>query len=556
MTKLDPSKLYFIPLGGSEQFGVNLNVYSFDGKFLAVDCGIGFADDRFPGVDLLLPDPIFLEENRKNLIGLVITHAHEDHIGAVAYLWPRLKCPIYCSRFTAEVLKHKFDEHNIKKAKIHIVEPLQSVPLKPFEVQFIPVSHSVPETMCLAITCGVGTVVHSGDWNLDPQPVLGPKTDKKVFQELGKKGVLAYIGDSTNANVDGRSQSETELMQGLTNIFSNQKGRILITIFSSNIGRVQSILKAAMNSQRQVAVAGRSLHRMIGVAKTCGYLQDVDDFVTENDLDHIPNEKSVLLVTGSQGEARAALARIARGHHYFKIQRGDTVVFSARAIPGNELEINHVKNNLIGAGVKVITPNTTDEIIHTSGHPRAQEIVDMLQWLKPKIVVPVHGERLMLEAQAAIARDAQVPHTIVPTNGAVICLDPEQPEIIDHVETGLLAVEPKRIMTEHHRALSERRKLQFTGTAHVSLVVDQKGRLLSAPHVTTMGLFDEEDEDEVEFMESMADEIFDFVKKLKKTETEEDHVLAEKVRIALRNYINKFLGLKPKTVVHVTRLSK
>lgn len=554
MTKLDPSKLHFIPLGGSEQFGVNLNVYAFDGKFLAVDCGLGFADDRFPGVDLLLPDPLFLEENRKNLTGLIITHAHEDHIGAVAYLWPRLKCPIYCSKFTAEVLKHKFDEHGIKKAKINIIEPLQSLPLSPFEIQFIPVSHSVPETMCLAISCGAGTVIHSGDWNLDPQPVIGPVTDKKIFQKLGDSGVLGYIGDSTNANVDGRSQSETEVMEGLTKLFEKQKGRILITIFSSNIGRVQSILKAASASDRQVAVAGRSLHRMIGVAKSCGYLNDVADFVSEDDLEYIPHEKSVLLVTGSQGEARAALARIARGQHSFKIGQGDTVIFSARAIPGNELEINRVKNNLIAAGVKVITPDTTEEVIHTSGHPRRQEIIDMLQWLKPKIVVPVHGERLMIEAQANLAREAQIKHAIVPTNGAVICLDPEKPEIIDYVETGLLAVEPKRIVSEDHRALFERRKLQYTGTAHVSLVVDQKGNLLAPPNISTMGLFDEDDEEEMEFAESMTDELFEFIGNLKKSDRSEDDILAEKCRIALRNYINGFLGLKPKTNVHVTRL--
>ena len=554
MTKLNPSHIHFIPLGGSEQFGVNLNVYAYDGKFLAVDCGIGFADERFPGIDLLLPDPLFLEENQENLIGLVITHAHEDHIGAVAYLWPRLKCPIYCSLFTSEVLKRKFEEHNIKDAPIHVVKGMQTLPLKPFEIQFVPVSHSVPETMCLFISCQAGTVVHSGDWNLDPTPVIGPITDAKHFKELGKKGVLAYVGDSTNANVDGRSRSEQEVREGLKNVFAAQKGRILITIFSSNISRVQSILEAASACDRQVAVAGRSLQRMIGVAKTCGYLKDVDDFVSEDDLEHIPHEKSVLLVTGSQGESRAALARIARGQHHFKVGAGDTVIFSARAIPGNEVEINHVKNNLVAAGVKVITPQTSSELIHTSGHPRQEEIIDMLQWLKPKTVIPVHGERLMLEAQGKLAEKVQIEHVIVPTNGSVIELDPENPSIIDHVETGLLVVEPRRIIMDTHRALSERRKLQYTGTTHISLVVDSNGVLLATPHVSTMGLFDETDEEEQEFLATIPDEITEFIGNLDSIDLEEEAIIAEKTRIAVRNYINHYLGLKPKTTVHVTKV--
>lgn len=554
MTDLNPENLHFIPLGGSEQFGVNLNVYAYDGKLLLVDCGIGFADERFPGVDLLLPDPVFLEDRRKDIAALIVTHAHEDHVGAVAYLWPRLKCPIYCSKFTARVLKNKLEEQGIRRAPVHEIEPLQTLLPAPFEVQFIPVSHSTPESMSLFISCAAGTVVHSGDWNLDPAPVIGVKTDENVFKELGKKGVLAYIGDSTNAEVEGRSYSESEVYEALKDVFAEQKGRILITIFSSNIGRVQSIVKAAAANDRQVAVAGRSLHRMIAAAKECGYLQDVPDFVSEEDLTYIPHEKTVLLVTGSQGEARAALARIARGQHHFKISKGDTVIFSARAIPGNEGNINHVKNNLVAAGVKVIAPETTNRIIHTSGHPRRGEITDMLQWLKPKIVVPVHGERVMLEAQAELARELQVEHAIVPTNGAVIRLDEKAPAIIDYAETGLLAIEPKRIVADNHKALSERRKLQFTGSAHVSLVMDHKGHLLAEPQVSTMGLFDDQDDDEMEFVETLPDEISDFINAMKPQDRGDDAGVAEKCRIALRNYINGYLGLKPKTVVHVTRV--
>jgi len=287
--------------------------------------------------------------------------------------------------------------------------------------------------MCLSISTAVGTVVHSGDWNLDPTPVIGNATDPKTFKLIGKKGVLAYVGDSTNANVDGFTKSEAEVAEGLRQLFEQQTGRILITIFASNIGRIHSILKAEQECDRQVAVAVLALHRMIGAAKECGYLNDLPDPISENDLDHIPHDKTVLLVTGSQGEARAALARIARGQHSLKIGRGDTVIFSARAIPGNETEINHVKNNLVGAGVKIITPDDTSLTIHVSGHPRSDEITDMLQWLQPEIVVPVHGERVMLEAQARIAERLQISHALVPTNGAVIRLGPDTPAIIDHV---------------------------------------------------------------------------------------------------------------------------
>jgi ribonuclease J len=408
--------------------------------------------------------------------------------------------------------------------------------------------------MCLFISCAAGTVVHSGDWNLDPTPVIGGPTNSDSFKDLGKKGVLAYIGDSTNANVDGRSVSEADVRDGLTKLFAAQKGRILITIFASNIGRIDSILWAADTCERQVAVAGRSLHRMVSSAKACGYLRDVPEFVSEGDLEYIPHDKTVLLVTGSQGEARAALARIARGQHSLKIGRGDTVIFSARAIPGNETEINQVKNNLVAAGVKVITPDDTQHVIHASGHPRRDEIRDMLQWLKPQIVVPVHGERVMLEAQAELAGSLQIPHAIVPMNGAVIRLDPQNAGIIGHVETGILAVEPKRIMTSDHFALSERRKLQFTGTAHISLVINKKGKLLLPPLISTMGLFDEQDQDEAEFVDSMIGELAEFIDNLKGNDLKDDEVMAEKVRIALRNYINSYLGLKPKTTVHVSRV--
>lgn len=551
---LNPDHLYFIPLGGSEQFGVNLNVYAYGGKLLIVDCGLGFADDSLPGIDLVVPDPSFLEDRRDDILALIITHAHEDHIGATAHLWPELDCPVYCSAFTAEILKRKFDEHNVKNAKIHKVKPLQTIKRKPFEIQFIPVAHSVPDTMALFISTAQGTVVHSGDWNLDPKPALGPITDPKPFKDLGKEGVLAYIGDSTNAQIEGYSGSEEDVSQGLSKLFKQQKGRIAVTIFASNVGRIRSIAKAAEACGRSVALVGRSLHRMVGAARECGYLDDIPDFVTESDLGFIPHDQVVLICTGSQGESRAALSRISQGNHDVRLQKGDTVIFSARAIPGNETDINKVKNNLAAGEIKIITPDDTKLTIHVSGHPRRGEITEMLQWLKPNLVVPVHGERVMLEAQAELAGSLQVPHTVIPYNGAVVRLAPEQPEIIDYVSAGTLAVESKRLLPTDHRAILARRKLQYTGVVHASLVMDRRGELVARPKVTTEGLIDQQDLEEREFEDEILEEIIEILKDVPWEDREQDNLVAEDVRIGIRRFVFHSLGFKPKATVHVMRV--
>lgn len=553
---LDPKQIYFVPLGGSEQFGVNFNLYAHDGKWLAVDCGMGFADEKFPGIDIVLPDPSFIEPYKSDLSALIITHAHEDHIGAVAHLWPRLKCPIYCTEFTASVLKRKMGEVMAsREAVINIVAPGEHINVGPFVFEFIQVSHSIPDAAALLIETKAGRVLHSGDWNLDPTPVLGTPTDEDALKKIGAKGVLAYIGDSTNAEVPGRTGSEVEVEQGLARLFMECKGRIGITVFASNIARVQSIVKAAKAADRRVALVGRSLHSMVSSAVDCGYLRDIPDFVSEEEIGYLPEEKQVIILTGSQGEARAALARIARGDHQdIVFGRGDTVIFSSRAIPGNEKEINTVRNNLSAAGVQVVTPNDTAHTIHISGHPCRDEIVDMLNWVKPKLVVPVHGERIMLEAQADLARQCQVPHVIVPNNGSVVCLGPAVPEIVDHVHTGLLAVEKTRIIDANHAAISERRKLQFSGVVHVTLVINARGDLIADPQVSTMGLLDEDNLEEKKIVRDLLEEIEDTLADMERADLMDDHAVHEEVRIGVRRYMNVVLGTKPKTTVHVVRV--
>jgi ribonuclease J len=547
--------LFFVPLGGSEQFGVNLNVYVSDGDMLAIDCGIGFADERFPGIDLLLPDPTFIADNKKNLKGFIITHAHEDHIGAMAHLWGRMPAPIYASPFTASILRKKLEEKGLRKVPVEVVEPGQTVQIGSYKVEFVAVSHSVPDACSLVIETPHGRVVHSGDWNLDPAPVIGEGTDDVRLKAAGEAGVLAYIGDSTNAEVDGYSGSEADVAKGLEAEFSRHDGRIAVTTFSSNVWRIVSIVRAAEACGRRVAVLGRSMHNMIGAARDLGLLKGLPDFVEEGDIQSVPDDELVVIMTGSQGEYRATLAKVARGDfRNFSLQSGDTVIFSARAIPGNETSINQVKNNLSAGGIAVITPRDTDNKIHVSGHPCRAEIAQMFQWLKPDLVVPVHGERMQLDAHAAFARECQVKNTLVPSNGSVIKLAPGKAAIIDHVEVDVLAVDPKRLIDANHNSIVERRKLQFSGTIHVSIVLDARGELLADPQFSTVGLIDIDNEEEQEIEHQIYDEILDAIEGLSWEDRQDDHVVAEQVRIGLRRFSNRVLGMKPNTSVHVARV--
>ncbi|HQX27510.1 MAG TPA: ribonuclease J [Alphaproteobacteria bacterium] len=551
----EKDSLYFVPLGGSEQFGVNMNVYISGGKFLVVDCGMGFADERFPGIDLVLPDPEFLEQNREKIAGLVITHAHEDHIGAVAYLWKRLQCPIYTTRFTGAVLRVKLNDHGVHKVPVNVVKPNEQIDLGPFGLTFIPVSHSVPDTCSLLIETPEGNVLHSGDWNLDPKPVVGQKINEEDFKKAGQKNIIAYVGDSTNAEVPGRAGSESEVEKGLETEFRKCKGRVAVTIFSSNVGRIISIVRAAQKCGRRVAVVGRSLHKMIDAAMECGYLRDVPHFLDEDEVEDVPPSELVMIVTGSQGEFRSALARLARGEHQsFALKRGDTVIFSARSIPGNERAVNDVKNNLSGAGVYIITPSDTDSIIHVSGHPCRDEIAEMYQWVRPQTVIPVHGERVQLEAHAAFARQCQIPNVIVPSNGTIIKLAPGRPVVVDHITTGLLAVDQKRIISIDHGSISDRRKLQFTGAVHLSLVLDAKGMLKGEPKLDTVGLIDQELSGERKLEDSLYNEIMDILEDMADEDLTNNHFVEEELRIGIRRFFVHTLGFKPKTTVHVLRI--
>jgi ribonuclease J len=385
--------------------------------------------------------------------------------------------------------------------------------------------------------------------------VLGQPTDSSFFKEAGKKGVLAYIGDSTNAEIDGFSGSESDVREGLSKTFKNCKGAIAVTIFASNVSRIKSVYAAAHENGRSVCIVGRSLHNMTGAARDTGLLDEGEVFVSEEEASQIPSDQILYLVTGSQGEARAQLARISRGDHpTIKLGKGDTVIFSARPIPGNEQDINHVKNNLSAGGVSIISPSDTTECIHVSGHPCREEISEMLGWLRPNTVVPVHGERTQIEAHAKYVKKCQIKNVVVPNNGSLISLEADNSKILDHVHSGLLAVGARKIISSDHPSIIQRRKLQYTGSVHVSVVIDKRGDLLARPKITTIGIIDPEDPDDLEFETDLEEEAADILRDIDKADLTNDHAVQEDIRIGIRRVVLHETGLKAKTTVHVIRV--
>jgi ribonuclease J len=432
--------LAFLPLGGTGEIGMNFNLYRCGGKYLAVDCGIGFGGSEMPEVDVMMPDPAFIAERRDRLVGLVITHAHEDHIGAVAWLWPQLRCPVYATPFAAAVLRRKLGEAQLlEKVKIHVIPCGGRWELAPFSLQFIGVSHSIPEAQALVIRTSAGTVVHTGDFKLDPEPLVGPPTDEAAFAALAGENVIAMICDSTNALVEGHSGSEGNVRRGLSSLISGLEGRVAVTCFASNVARVESVAMAARDAGRSVAVVGRSLRNLDAAARECGYLKGIPPFLGEDAANDVADENLLILVTGSQGEPRSALARIASDTHpRIELGEGDTVVFSSRVIPGNERAIGTVQDNLARRGVRLMTD--TDRTIHVSGHPARDELKRLYDLVKPSFSVPTHGEWRHLSAHAALAQEMGIT-PILMEDGDILSLAPGRPEVVDSAPVGRLVLD-------------------------------------------------------------------------------------------------------------------
>jgi ribonuclease J len=545
--------LYFLPLGGAGEIGMNMYLYGHDGHWLMVDCGVTFADDSVPGVDLIVPDPAFIERRRDALVGMVITHAHEDHIGAVTQLWTDLRCPIYATPFTAAVLRIKLRETDFAD-QVKIIEvPLGGdVQIGPFGVGFITMTHSVPEPSALVIRTKHGNIIHTGDWKLDPSPQIGAPYDEAKLRRLGDEGVVAVMGDSTNALTPGRSGSEEEVREGLARVIAAQPNRVVVTCFSSNVARIHSVVLAAQAAGRHCALVGRSLWKIMEAAQSTGYMTKLPEpFIREDQFGYIPRDKIVLICTGSQGEPRSALSRIAGDSHpHITLEAGDTVIFSAREIPGNEKAIGRVQNALVAQGVTLLTPD--DEMVHCSGHPSRDELVSLYQWLKPQIVIPVHGEERHMQAHAALARDCQVSQTLVPHNGALIRLAPGPAEIVDNVEHGKLALDGHHLVPLDGEAIRDRQRIIHNGAAVITLVLDRDGRLAADPKVALLGIEDAEDLAESEA--EVAEEVRGAIQNLPRAQRNDDSAISETARVTVRRTIRSWHGKKPVTEVHLIRL--
>ena len=487
------NELVFAPLGGIGEIGMNLSIYGFGDErrrqWLIVDCGVSFAsEEQLPGVDLILPDIRFLIEERKNIVGLVITHGHEDHIGALIDLWPRLKVPLYATPFTAALFEAKrLSEPGAPEIPIKVVPLGGRLVLGPFTVDFINVAHSIPESNALAIRTPAGIVLHTGDWKIDPTPTIGAPTDQAKLTALGDEGVLALIGDSTNAVREGRSPSESDVARTLAELIRTAPGRVAVTTFASHVGRVRAVAEAARTAGREVVLVGRAMERVTQVARETGYLDGVQDFRSAESYGYLPPDKVLALCTGSQGEPRAALSRIANDEHpEVTLNKGDRVIFSSRAIPGNEKAVGRVINGLVSQGVEVITDRT--HLVHVSGHPRRAELLDMIGWVRPKILIPAHGEALHLAEHAALARGAGVPHVLICGNGDLVRLGQNGAEIIDKVPSGRLYKDGSLLIDAESRSVAARRRLSYAGIVSVALALGDKGILVADPEIELVGI--------------------------------------------------------------------
>lgn len=548
-------ELLFLPLGGAGEIGMNLNLYGFGppGKpqWIMVDLGITFGDGTHPGVDVILPDPRYIEEHKEQLLGIVLTHAHEDHLGAVPYLWERFGCPIYATPFTVSVLMRKLAEVGLQDIVPIIEIPLDGAfEIGPFNLDLITLTHSIPEPNAIAIRTPLGTVLHTGDWKLDPDPVVGADYDMPALRRLGDEGVRAIVCDSTNVLTPGTSGSEGDIYESLRELVAARTGRVVVTCFASNVARIDTISRVARACGREVVLAGRSFGRMIDAAKENGYLQDAPQFLDEEMAGHLPNDKLLVICTGSQGEPRAALSRIAADEHpRIYMGEGDTVIFSSRQIPGNEVSIGRLQNRLVRRGIEVITDK--DHFVHVSGHPARDELVEMYQAIKPEVAIPVHGELRHLAEHARLARTCQVKETVVNENGGMIRIAPGPAAVVEQVPSGRLALEGDRLVQLDGELVRGRVRALFNGTATVTIVIDKKGELVADAQIATTGLLEPDDFD---FEDDALDVAEEAVEHLSKRARLNDDDVSEAVRIAVRRYFRATFNKSPVTKVHLVRV--
>lgn len=544
--------LVFIPLGGVTGIGQNFFLYGYKGKWLIVDCGMGFPGEHFPGVEVLLPDPTFIAGHKKDIVGLVITHGHEDHIGAIPYLWQDLQCPIYATPFTAELIEDKLDEFGLTgRVQLEVVEQGALLELPPFEVEFIPVNHSIPEPSMLAIRTKEGTIIHTGDWKFDSAPIIGDTTNVAALKELGKQGVLALVSDSTNIFSEKEEKTERDVRESLTEIFKSAPSRIIITCFASNVGRMESIYWAAHAAGRQVCLMGRSFWRIDSAARAAGYMKDIPPFLTEEEAAEIDRNKIVYICTGSQGEPYSALSKLASPRPapgQLTLDSQDIVIFSSRVIPGNELAIAALQKRLLMSGCTIITDR--EKLVHVSGHPAQDSMKKLYDYLKPQIAIPVHGEPMYIVEHKKLAEKWGAGMSIIVEEGDVLELNDGDPEIIGEVPVGCLAVDGKKIVSLGSDVLKKRRKMIEGGTVVGTIVVDQKGQILGEPQISSFGLLDTNPED----LEKLVQLIKMHVDELPTDQKQDDSLVKEAVRLTVRRFITEQFGKKPLIEIHLVRI--
>lgn len=545
------NELWFVPLGGSGEIGMNLNLYGCEGKWIIVDMGVSFGDDSVPGVDVVMPDPSFIEDRTKDLLGIVITHAHEDHLGAVGYLWPWLKCPVYATPFAATFLETKLQEEELLgEVPLNVVPLGGRIELGPFDIEFVSLTHSIPEPNGLAIRTPYGMIFHTGDWKLDPEPVVGRDADIARLKALGDEGVLAVVCDSTNVMNPGHSGSEGAVRDSLAQLIGRYDRKVAVACFASNVARLVTIINAARDNHREVCLVGRSLWRIVDVARKTGYLSESLNFLEADEAANLPDNRVLYICTGSQGEPRAALNRIAwQSHPSVRFGRGDVVLFSSRVIPGNERAIFRLQNQLVRLGCEIVTDR--EHFIHVSGHPAQDEMREMYGYLRPQISIPVHGERRHLHEHEKLARECGVQQVVVNENGGIVHIGPGEAEVLGHVPTGRLVLDGDRIVPIDSEILRDRKRMVQNGAAVITIVMDARGKLLADPLVTTHGLF-EPDEDEDESV--LVEVVMTALRRLSPDDRRNDEAVAEAARIALRRTFQADQRRKPLTDVHLVRL--
>ncbi len=549
-------ELLFCPLGGSGEIGMNMNLFAYgkpdNQKWIIVDIGVTFADDTIPGIDLIYPDPGFIIDKKEDLLGIILTHAHEDHIGAIAHIWPKLKCKIFATPFTSILITEKFKEKKIDiTSYLKIVELNSELELKPFKIEFITLTHSILEPNGLKIQTPAGNVLHTGDWKCDPDPLIGENINSKRLKEIGEEGVITMICDSTNVFSIGRAGSELDVRKNMLKVFERLNKRIIVTSFASNVARMESAFYCAEKTRRQISLVGRSMHKIYKAARQCGYLQNIIEPIDVRESKNIKRDKIVYLCTGSQGEPMGAMKRISNyTHPDIFIEKGDAVIFSSKIIPGNEKKLYKLHNDLVKEGIEVISED--NEFIHVSGHPNREDLRDMYNWIKPKSVIPVHGEHRHMLEHISFAKEMQVPYPIKVQNGDIVRLFPgEKPEVYDKAPNGRIYVDGSIAVEEDAQSIKERRNISANGFIEATILITPKGNIHDKPILTFRGLPIYE---KVDFLYGLEEQIEKTLKTFSFNNKKQEENLIDALKATCRKFTKEKTGKKPITNINLVRI--